>query len=82
MGVVVKLRMALGEGVRDWEVRLTPRVVWIGVLRTEEVRFLVYVEEDMVGLKAELVYLEDKERGEKGYHLNYMSDEMISGPFS
>jgi hypothetical protein len=30
--------LAVGVDESDWDVRLMPRVVWMGVLRTEEVR--------------------------------------------
>jgi hypothetical protein len=48
MDAVVKLRIAR---LLNWDLRVTPRVVWIGVARTEQVKFLVY-EEDMVDLRA------------------------------
>ena len=38
MAVVVNWILAVGEGDRDCDVRVMPRVVWMGVLRTEEVR--------------------------------------------
>jgi hypothetical protein len=35
---VVNWILAVGVDESDWDVRLMPRVVWMGVLRTEEVR--------------------------------------------
>jgi len=42
MAVVVNWILAVGVGEGDWDVRVMPRVVWIGVLRTDEVRDWVY----------------------------------------
>jgi hypothetical protein len=42
VAVVVNWILAVGVGERDWDVRVMPRVVWMDVLRTEEVRDWVY----------------------------------------
>ena len=50
MAVVVNWIFAVRMGGGDWDARVMPRVVWMGVLRTEEVRDWVYeFGDDMTG---------------------------------
>jgi hypothetical protein len=65
MAVVVNWILAVGVGERDWDVRIMPRVVWMGVLRTEEVRDWVYeFGDDMTG---SIVNAPKISEGNKGY---------------
>lgn len=84
MPVVVNWILAVGVGERDWDVRVMPRVVCMGVLRTEEVRDWVYeFWDDMTGSILALRISSDKTRAydTRSYlqFIRYAVYEMLAG---